>query len=1047
MKKQLLFLVLVISGLSVFAQSNVSGTVSDAASGDPLVGVAVSVVGTTNGVMTDIDGMYKLNGVAADAVIRFSSIGFTTKEVVFAGEAKINVSLEANVEMLEDVIVTGYGNITKEAFTGSAKSVKGETLMKAAAPVSVEKAMQGYVAGVRIGQSDGQPGSAASVQVRGIGSINGNKSPLYVVDGLQIATGDFTGQTSANTLSSINPNDIKTMTVLKDAAATSLYGSKGANGVIVITTKSGAKGKDKVSVKVEYGVSDFAMKNEVDGYFMSGKELTEYTLEALTNYYLYAYDALPGMDDAANYDSTYGEAEAWAYSNLNTYGGLIHPDDNLDGSFDYSTADKDAWTSRARDTKWADLMFKQGSEKKIDVSISGGKDKNSHYYSLGYLNQEGNTIGSVYERFTGKVSLKGVVGERFKYSVSEAITYSSQMGATTGGTYYINPYFGNGRLNPTAPVFLDEETNTYNPTPGFSSKYPNYINLLEKEYTTDDMFRSMTNATFEFKLTEDLSVKSTNGIDFMYNYTNEVWEPDSHDGRSTEGYVFGRVYMTQDYTTSNILNYTKELGEDKKLNALVGFEASDYTQKYISATGNNFASSKLMYLSNGATPAGIGGSLSSKSMVSYLAKVDYSQAGKYYASASIRRDGSSKLAEDARWGDFWSTSLGWTASEEEFFTASWIDNLKVKASYGTNGNLPSGYYDSQALYSVSGSYDGAPAASLSSKGNPMLSWETTYTFNGGIDFRLFNSILTGSIEYYNKTTKDLLTDATTSATTGFTSQQTNLGELKNTGYEIAIGSTNIDKSDFRWTTDFNITYMEAKIQNLKDEIISFPYTYREGEDLYAFYLREWAGVDSATGEGLWYNNGTQDDGTIDRSTTTSSSVAQKTIVGKGYPSWYGGISNNFEYKGFELSFLFTFTMGGDLYDSAFPSYVSDGANVGSMNLSKEGLDHWKKPGDVSDNPRVVYSNPQSTHYNSDRRLKNSDHARLKNFNVAYNLPSDLVKKAGFSNVRLYVQGTNLLTFYKYDYINPEVGTNGYSRSNNYGAPINKTWRFGANIQF
>lgn len=1048
MKKIALLLTLfaILGTQVVFAQSKqISGTVTAASDGSALPGVSIVVKGTTNGTITDTDGKYTLKVPTDAQTLVFTFIGMQAVEEEIKGDV-IDVAMKAASMDVDEVIVTAYGKTTKESFTGSATMVRGDKLVKDAAPVSADRALQGYVSGVRITQSGGQPGSSASVQIRGIGSINGNTAPLYVVDGLPIETGDYTTtQTSSNILATLNPNDIESITVLKDAAATSLYGSRGANGVVIITTKTGEPGETKISVNYERGISDIAMTNELDGYYMDSKEYTEYSLEALKNYYLFAYDALPGQTNGQYYSELLNTATDWAYDNLNSFAGILHPDDQLDGTFDYATADRSAYLTRPRYTDWASLLFQKGIENKVDISAQGGTADTKHYFSLGYLNQEGIYIGSDFQRLTGKMRIENKVNNKLKYEVSENLAYTVQNGTSTGDWYYSNPIFGMMMLNPTQPAYLDEDETVYNKYPGFSSSVPNYLLANEQETLVSKNFRSTTQLGATINFTKWLYFQTTNGIDILNINDKQVWETDSPNGESRGGLVYGSHVNLIDLTSSNILNLDKEFGEHS-INAIAGYEAKNRTYNIMDATGEQFSSDKLLYLSNAATPTSVGGSSSNDRLISFLAKLDYNLSDKYYLSLSYRRDGSSRLASEARWGNFWATSGAWNIKRESFLESTeWIDNLKIKASYGTNGNLPPSLYDSQALYSVSGSYNSLPAIKLASKGNPELSWEQSYTFNTGIDFSLFDRV-SGTLEYYNKLTDNLLNSAPTSLTTGFSSQTVNRGKLRNTGYEFSIESDNI-KGEFNWNTGFNITYMKAVIEELEEDMDIFPYRYSEGRDLYSFYLREWAGVNPQTGQPQWYTNDENPDGTLDKTITNNSNLANKTYVGKGYPDFFGGLTNTLSYKGFEFSFLLTYTFGGIMYDDNYATTQSDGAYIGSyMPAKAAGQDYWKKPGDVVTDPIVIYNNPYNPHYNSNRRLKSTDHVRLKNISVSYYLPKNMIKKAHLENVRLYVQGNNLYTFYKYDYINPEVDMQGTSSGAAF-FPLTKTWRFGVNIEF
>lgn len=1020
----------------------VSGVVVDEA-GMPLPGVAVKIKGLQKGTATDVNGTFELVVEEnTDVVLEFSFIGMKPQEVRVGNRHSVRVVLEAQHTELEEVMVVAYGTVKKESFTGSAVSVQGDKLAQAAASrTSAVQALQGNVAGVRFSRTSGQPGDLSSVQIRGIGSLNESTAPLYIVDGVAISSG----------LNMLNPEDIETMTVLKDAAATSLYGNRASNGVVIITTKSGKQGKTKVSVTYERAWSSQAMPRGLKGFYMNTKELTEYSVEALKNRYLYNNNALPWQ---SNYDpantAIQEEARTYALKNLKSSAKLLHPDDPLDDTFDYATADLEKYLTHPREYNWEDVIFRTGEENKVNVSATGGKENLNFYASLGYVDQKGIVIGSEFERFTGRLSVSGKIGRLVDFSIGENVGYyiKDEQTEGEGGYYYSNAIYGLGQINPSQPVWLDEHT--LNPRPGFANNIPNYVaNLSQVQFGTKQL-SSISNLVFTVNFTDWLNFRTVNGVDLNNTQQKQVWTPESNDGKSTNGYVWQYGSMYQRLTTSNTLNFNKEFGKHN-VSALVGYEAMKYMYDNFSGEGQQFAYGDLMYLGNAAVPSGVGGSAGKDRMVSVISKLDYNYGNKYYLSGSFRRDGTSRFIRENRWGNFWSVSGAWNITRESFMhpTENWLDNLRLKVSYGTNGNQPSGYFNSLTLFSVSAKHNQQAALTASSLGNPSLTWEKSYTWNAGLDFSVLKGTLKGTVECYNRLTTDLIDWTNVSYMTGWSSVIVNDGELRNTGVEITLNSRNIDR-EFKWTTDFNISYMRSKVEKLNGEArISHPYITQEGADVYSFYTRQWAGVDPETGRGTWKTNTKDAEGNvIDRESITSDvNEADRVIVGKGYPDWFGGLTNTFTYKGLELSFLLTFTLGGDMWDNTHYDAVTDGRGIGLNNFRKDAGSHWRKPGDRAKNPIVISNNPfKSSESTSTRRMISSDHLRLKNITLAYNLPKRWMDRIGLAGAKVYVNGNDVLTFSENKYVDPEVNINGMSRSID-SWPMLKSWRVGINVQF
>jgi len=1030
----------VLKKKSLQKKKEVKGIVTDKA-GMPLPGVTVLVKGTYIGTTTDINGNYRIEVPADVSLLTFSFIGMQAQEFELSGSVQNVIMIEESIGMEEVTITAAYGSVKRSAFTGSASVVNAEVLRESP-DASMLKALQGKAAGVVV-TTGGQPGAMPTVRIRGIGSLGGNQSPLYIIDGVPVLVGDFSGiQESSSVLSMLNPEDIESQTILKDAAATSLYGSRGANGVIIITTKSGKAGKTKVNFSAEYGLSDFANPHVLD--IMNTKELAEYAFEARKNQWLHYYKMLPGQENFESADIA--SAEAYAWSKLQSTTGLHHPDDKFDGTFDYDNMTEDQAkeiVSRGKTTNWKDAIFRVGKTQKYDLSISGGNEKNKFYSSLGYFEQEGVVNGSAYERFSGALTLDSKINNFLSLRISEKLSHSIQEGADDGYGNY-TPMGAYAQITPSSPVYLPD--GSINMTPGYISKVSNPVHKQKYNSKVSKITRALTNLSVNVKFTDWLRFETTNSIDLITTNAKEIKDPRSKEGSADGGWVGKYAYFTTSTVTSNLLKFNKQFGLHN-LSALAGFEHNDYHYESSGGEGHKFASEKLLYLGNAAVPQSVYERKIQIALTSYLSKLDYNYDNKYYASGSFRRDGSSKLSADSRWGNFYSASLGWVLSKEDFMdSADWLNFAKLRASYGTSGNLPIDAYGTLGLFSVSGTYNDTPVLALNQLENSNLEWEKSYTLDFGLDYRIFDKV-SGSIDFFHKHTKGLINGTPLLHATGRSSVTENKGALINKGLELEISSENIKTKNFSWSTDFNITYLVSKVDKLSEPELDRPYMTEEGKDVNSFYMREWAGVDSETGRPSWYLNTLKEDGTRDRTIVYDPTDVEMVFLGKkGYPDFRGGFTNRFTYKGFDLSFLCTYSLGATLIDYEGHSY-SDGNNIGKINLRKNVLGkHWQKPGDNAEYSRLIFNAVEKGNYGSSRLLMNGDYLKIKNVSMGYNLPKSWISKMNLEKVRLYFNASDLYTFFKHDHIDPEVGQDGYA-AQGYDLPTLKTYRFGINVNF
>ncbi|MCG8412063.1 MAG: SusC/RagA family TonB-linked outer membrane protein [Bacteroidales bacterium] len=1019
----------------------ITGTIIDSKK-QPVPFANVIVKNTTIGVASDFDGKYKLITKEYPKSLVFSCIGFEDKEIAVKARSVIDVALNENAVAMDEVVVVAYGTVKKNSYTGTVSKISSETL-KAAATISPVKAVSGAVSGVRISQTSGQPGSGISVQVRGIGSITGNTQPLYVLDGIPIVNENYSSQLSSDPLALLNPEDIENISILKDAAATSLYGSRAANGVVIITTKSGKKGETQISASVEHGYSDYAMPGQKHQY-LDAQGLAGYSYEAIYNRYLYDNGFLDRWDYSnphatelirSNKKITKKVMDLFrrrALLDLHYKTHLFHPDDPQDGSFRYDLL-TDAQLEKMlkpKDYDWADKVLRVGKVDKCDVVVQGGNGKVNYYSSLGYFNQEGIVIGSGFKRFTGKLAIKAKINNWFDISFNESLSHGKKQGQSSGGRYHSNPMFALCYLNPTARFQVEEKAN---PNPGFNAKYPNPITELDllTNYTIQN--RSLTNLQFNVKFTDFLSFKSTNAIDYTIAEDNSTGEKESVS-IPYNGYVLNKIIQGTDLTSSNLVTFRKQY-DVHNLSVIAGAEINKYNYKDLGLEGSKVANNDLLYAANITDISLYWGGLRDKLLISYLSKLDYNYSSKYYLGLSFRRDGSSKLSPENRWGNFYSISGGWIVSNESFMKYPWLDFAKLKVSYGTTGNLPQDFYPYQHLYS-NGEYNGNPTLFLQQYYNKNLTWEYSKAFNIGANIR-FLSRYNLSFEYYTKKTTGLLNYREVSGTVGIGRVLVNRGGLINNGIELDFAVKILKDSQIKWDFNFNSSWMKAYVSKLDEPSINNPFIYKEGENLYSFYLRKWAGVDPDNGLPMWYDaNGNK---------TYNFNKAPRKVVGKGYPDFYGGITNKLSYKNFDLSFLITYSLGADLYNPS--SKARDGVGLGRFNIQKNFADHWIEG--KSESPRALYdpgiANPDYSNAMTSRVLIDGDYLRLKNILIAYNLNNAICKKMKMKGVRIYFNATDLFTWFKYDHLNPEVGNHGVIQDENY-FPLLRSFKLGLNIK-
>lgn len=987
-------------------KKRVTGVVKDVM-GEPLIGANVVEKGrSTNGVITDFNGKFTLE-VDESASLVVSYIGYLAQDIPTKGKGDFHIILKEDTNTLDEVVVTGYGDFKKATYTGSASVLTTEKL-EALPVVSVGQMIESNIPGISVvAGTSSQPGAKTTLRVRGVASMNASTEPLYVLDGVPIPSYDLSNFTSMSEaggmgfIETLNPADIESITVLKDAASASLYGAKGANGVVLITTKKGKEGKLRVNMAAKYGITDFAYTYRP---LMGGEERRELIHEGLVNFQL---------------DKGVSEQEAQQYADANI----------------------DQYAKRLPQgySDWESALFKTGYQQDYNLSASAGNQNSSFIGSLGYTKQTGVSLNSEMERFTGRVDASNKY-KKVEFGMNASFSWTKNVHLPEGKFYGSAIYASKVNLTPSTPIYNEDgtyasgyrENNGYNP-------------ILEAE--VNDYYartvRAMGTAKIAYNVWDNLKVSSVFTVDYSLTKDFFFQSPDGRDGATYQGR--GRMQMTDRirYTSQNNLTYSKTFGKHS-VSAVTAFEVMKYDYEDLYAAKKTYGQDINTSLGNAADPIDADQKLQEDALMSYVASVNYSYDDKYYASFSFRRDGSSRLSPDTRWGNFWSLSASWRLSQERFMQPlkSVLSDLKLRASYGVNGNLPSSYYGYQSTYTTGAFYSGKPSPWESTLGNEELTWEKNLFMNLGLDIGLFSRVNV-SLDWYTRTTKDLLMSKQLNSISGFSSLLTNVGQMRNTGVELEVRSNNIKTKDFSWTTAFNLSHNKNKILKLADLpwFVDGRYVRKEGYPFNTIYLREYAGVDPETGSALYYDNQQDENGNYTKNKVTDPGQASPIPLKDITPTISGGFMNTFNYKFIDLSFNLSYSFGGYSYDNASYILQDDGYSVIS-NKSTEQRRRWQKPGDITDVPRFVYGNKKGGNYNSSRAIHSTDHIRLKSLILGLNAPKAWLQKLGIGNARIYFSGTNLLTWAAYDQYDPEMsGVVGF-----YTPPL-KTYAFGLELKF
>ena len=1029
------------SVFSVLSQDfQVSGTVSDA-NGISMPGVTVVVRGTTRGVSSDENGKFSISVPNDASVLQFSFIGYQTYEVTVGSLRVIDVVLDESSQQIDELIITGFGSFRASHYNGSASVIKTDNL-QGIPNQSVASMIQANAPGVSVATTSSQPGAYSTLRIRGYGSFNASNSPLFVIDGVPVMSGDInqTGRTGTNgggtdIMATLNPNDISNITVIKDAAAASLWGSRAANGVILITTKQGDKSRTRVSFSSDIGGSDFAYNFRP---MMGGEERRQFIYDAYVRHGMYFRDTPLSEQDAI----------AFANEEMQKDANLANPR--------WSVEPWSGWTD------WRKEAFRKGSHNNQEISLSGGSERMTYYTSFSRSNSKGLQKDMELNRLTGRMNVAYDANNWLRLGANMMFSDMTQSLGYEYNWYYTPTYVAFVKGVPSDPVYNEDGTyNTIFIDPSVRS-IAAYYDLGKNEQRVTRTF----NTVFaEVRALPTLSFKTT----FSYDFTNsrgDQWDhPIYHDEPANNGIAEKSYQEYRQMVWSTNANYVNTLGENHNVDALIAFEIMDFYDNFLDARQYNFLNFEQTEIGLGALPNRIRGHYQQDRMTSYISRVNYNWKHRYYLGGSFRRDGTSRLHENSRWGNFWSVSAGWRFSSEDFMSAAgFLSNGKLRASYGVNGTRPSGRYAYMSLTSLTNTYDGEVALMETNIANNKMLWESNHSLNLGIDLTVFNRFDI-SFEFYNRITKDLLMDLPISMTTGFSSFTTNIGSMRNRGIEITVNTNNIRTEDFSWNTQFNISHNRNVILELDGTDSDMPhplsssYLLRKGLPYYMFYMIEYSHINPENGRPMFFMNDELEDGTINRELTDNQSNATRIPYKSPFPKAVMGLTNNFRWRFIDLGFTFSSTLGGYSYDRAADKTQTSGASDALVNqIPTYYRDSWKQPGDNANYEAWIpgtisasgtrATSPMNSYRmianHNTRRVHSTDHVRLKNFTAGVSLPRQWANAINVDLIRIYFTGQNLWTLAAHDDYDPEVPANGWMW---YNTPPLKSYSIGININF
>ncbi len=991
---------LLLCVMHLFAQDKtVTGKVTDEKDNSPLPGVSVVVKGTNIGTSTGADGTFRLQVPSNAKTLVFSFINYSDIEVAIGSKSNFSVSLTSAEKSLQEVVVVAYGTKKKSDLTGSVATLKAPDIENKPFS-SIDKVLQGGVPGLQSVASSGQPGSSQAILIRGVSSITASTAPLWVIDGIPINSGDASRlQTTANLLSTINPNDIESITVLKDAASQSIYGSRAANGVIIVTTKKGKAGKTVFRFDTEVGISSIAYENSRYKP-LNAKQYFDITTEGLVNL---------------------GQTPTQITSTLSGLG-----------------------YNNGNDFNWYNAVVNNSAkQQQYNLSAQGGTDRTTFFLSGGHFIQEGTTLNSKLKRTTGNIKLIHKATDKLTITANLNGGYVFQRAPLAGGAFG-NPVLSSYFLLPSRSAYNTD--GSFNLTSAALGGLHNTVALtqLDKRFLKETSLRGGLSA--EYRILPNLKFRTNYGGDLNFLEEDQYNNPFHGDGAASNGRAFSYYTRYYNWVWTNTLDLDQDLTKngDLSLNAQIGYESQKSNGYFSSLQSQDYPPTLLLtYPGAGAKPITASATISEYSFVSQFSSVALNYKDRYIVSGSFRRDGSSRFGQKNKYGNFWSVGASWNVDKESFMQGvELISQLKLRTSYGVNGNAGIGNYDWLPLYGYGANYNQQPGSTPSNVGDSSLTWELNKPFNVGIDISILKNRISLSADYYVRKSEDLLLNVPLSRTSGFASATRNIGAMENKGIEIDLHTIPVMTKNFTWNLDFNFANNKNKITSLPggNDIADGTFIIRQGVAYRTFFQREYAGVDPANGDPLWYT-----DGTHNTKTNVYPGAGARALSGNALPKYFGGLTNSFSYKGFSLDIQLYYNFGNMVYDSWGSYYVGSGFGA-TFNKVQRVMDRWQKPGDVTDIPKYIYNGNKNFQSASTMWLNKGDFIRLRNLQLGYSLPKDILSKVKISSAQFYVRGTNFFTWVKDKNLpfDPEQGT---TSATNLNVFIPKSLTAGVNISF
>jgi TonB-linked SusC/RagA family outer membrane protein len=1005
MKKIVLFGLALFAAISIgVAQDRtVSGKVTSADDGNPIPGVNVVVKGTTTGAVTDIDGNYKFTVPADGGILQFSFIGLQTLEVEIGSRSVIDVQMQSDVEQLSEVVVTGYGVEQKRDLTGSISQVD-ETVLEAVPVQSFDRALQGRAAGVQVQAASGAPGGGVRIVIRGQGSLT-NNAPLYIVDGVQVESGGIAGGGSNNALAGINPDDIQSIEVLKDAAAAAIYGAQSANGVVIVTTKKGSQGKSNIQVDFQYGVTSPLKLYDV----MDAQQFAAIKEQSFIN---------AGLDPAGAH-AQFGNPE-------------------------------DPSTFTPYD--WVDAIFRTAQLYKGNIKLSGGNDKTSYYMAASVEGQQGTVIQSDWSRQNLRMNLTHDASDKLKVQSNISISRQHNFGTIANGNFVNGPFQSAFVSQPNSPAFDDE--GNYNPYPahlpvtgaGHNFNY-NIIQGVNEERRESNAAQTISSLKFDYNIIPSLTLSVFGGIDYIYSQYIGERPATIPVFAGFGGQTFYQNNQYINWNTNGILSYNEEFG-DHNVSVIAGFEFKENIFEQNTHTTRGFPNPALRLPSAGATLQSITGTYTGYTRAGWFGKASYNFAGKYYINGTLRQDAHSRFGESNRTGTFYSIGASYRIIEEDFMMGvSWLDDLKVRFSYGELGNANGiGDYEAISSFVAAGQYLGVGGQRLV-LANDGLGWERSKQMNIGLDLAFLGNRIATSIDAFNNTTSDQLFNVPLTDDSGFGIIRDNVGSVRNRGIEAEISTVNVQAGDFEWRSSFNVTYIENEVVSLPNDTTTLgPGNLTVGLPINYYWGVDYAGVNPANGKPMWINK----DGVYKYGNMNNDDAF---VLGSPIPKWYGGLSNTLTFKGLTFDFFFQYQLKAQAFNGDLYNLAASGSYPDNQLASQSA--YWQQPGDVTNVPMPMEGGNidgydiQYPGRTPSRYISDAGYIRLKSISLSYNLPNNVISRLGMESVRVYVQAFNLLTFTKFDGIDPEVVLqNNDVGASSYGVfPVGKQISGGISLTF